>query len=128
MADCDIQLPQITTMLFVTMIQKINNVNYVYIIKNSLGKKNKLKNIIERIIFVIPILSIGACATYEEIKPDKQAVPKHQNTEQSQNARGTEGLDLLKNYDKDLWSGPDGWTEEQWAWKKHYDGTDIATT
>ncbi|VUD62328.1 hypothetical protein TDB9533_03018 [Thalassocella blandensis] len=27
-------------------------------------------------------------------------------------------LDVLKNYDRDLWPGPDGWTETQWHWKK----------
>jgi hypothetical protein len=27
-------------------------------------------------------------------------------------------LDLLKNYDRELWSGPDGWSTEQWQWKR----------
>ncbi len=27
-------------------------------------------------------------------------------------------LDLLENYDRELWSGPDGWSSEQWQWKK----------
>lgn len=27
-------------------------------------------------------------------------------------------LDLLSDYNRDLWDGPDGWTDEQWHWKK----------
>ncbi len=27
-------------------------------------------------------------------------------------------LDILKDYDRDIWTGPDGWTEEQWRWKR----------
>lgn len=28
------------------------------------------------------------------------------------------GLDILKDYNRDLWEGPDGWSETQWQWKK----------
>jgi hypothetical protein len=27
-------------------------------------------------------------------------------------------LDILQDYDRDIWSGPDAWTDEQWKWKK----------
>lgn len=27
-------------------------------------------------------------------------------------------LDLLTDYDKDVWSGPDGWSASQWQWKQ----------
>lgn len=27
-------------------------------------------------------------------------------------------LDILRDYDRDIWTGPDGWTDEQWYWKK----------
>lgn len=30
----------------------------------------------------------------------------------------THQLDLLKDYDHDIWSGPDGWSNSQWQWKK----------
>ena len=30
----------------------------------------------------------------------------------------TRQLDLLKDYDHDIWSGPDGWSDSQWQWKK----------
>lgn len=36
------------------------------------------------------------------------------NTVQSNN----EGLDLLTDYDREMWSGPDGWSNEQWQWKR----------
>ncbi|VAX02318.1 hypothetical protein MNBD_GAMMA19-1175 [hydrothermal vent metagenome] len=35
-----------------------------------------------------------------------------------QNIYNTKGLDLLTNYDKDLWDGPAGWSDKQWKWKK----------
>lgn len=28
------------------------------------------------------------------------------------------GLDILQSYDRDLWSGPEGWSEAQWRWKQ----------
>lgn len=28
------------------------------------------------------------------------------------------GLDILQDYDRDLWGGPDAWSKEQWRWKK----------
>ena len=27
-------------------------------------------------------------------------------------------LDLLTDYDRDMWDGPDNWTDNQWQWKK----------
>lgn len=38
--------------------------------------------------------------------------------EKSSMTAGLGGLDILKDYDKDLWSGPAGWDEKQWHWKK----------
>ena len=30
----------------------------------------------------------------------------------------TASLDILTDYDRDLWAGPEGWSDEQWQWKK----------
>ena len=32
--------------------------------------------------------------------------------------KDTSDLDILQNYNKDLWAGPAAWTEEQWQWKR----------
>jgi len=36
----------------------------------------------------------------------------------SQQADSDKNLDLLTDYDRDIWIGPDGWTQEQWQWKR----------
>ncbi|WP_086933618.1 DUF1176 domain-containing protein [Agarilytica rhodophyticola] len=56
----------------------------------------------------ITIALVTACCSAGE------AVKSPRQTESNDN----NGLDLLKNYDRDLWSGPDGWDQQQWSWKR----------
>lgn len=58
-----------------------------------------------RLLTLVTLIAIGtSCSSEKSIKPDPSP--------------SSENLDLLLNYDKELWSGPDGWTKEQWQWKK----------
>jgi hypothetical protein len=34
------------------------------------------------------------------------------------NTQSLSQLDILQDYDRDLWGGPDAWNEEQWRWKR----------
>lgn len=48
-----------------------------------------------------------------------QANPEKTNHEESLNRETKHSqLDVLQDYDRDLWGDPDAWNEEQWRWKR----------
>ncbi len=72
---------------------------------------NKIKQLFTLAVFVS--LSGTACSNNlhkDTMQPEVTNIKK--------NVRNTESLDLLINYDKDLWDGPAGWSDKQWKWKK----------
>ncbi len=72
---------------------------------------NKIKKLFTLAVFV----SLSGTA-YSDNFHKNTAQPETTNIKK--NVRNTEGLDLLTNYDRDLWEGPAGWSDKQWKWKK----------
>jgi len=59
---------------------------------------------------------IGSFGTACSTDAHKSAAQKAEHGNPDRPA--SEGLDLLTDYDRDIWSGPDSWSEVQWQWKK----------
>lgn len=77
-----------------------------------------IKSISQSVLIVSIAALLLAC---DAASPDTESQAKPAGTAQPQDApktRDVSGLDLLTDYDRDIWSGPDGWSDEQWAWKR----------
>lgn len=58
----------------------------------------------------------SSTATTEADKVEQ--IPPQIAKKSKQEKRDITGLDLLTDYDRELWSGPDGWSDSQWQWKR----------
>jgi hypothetical protein len=85
--------------------------NRLRISTKQLHVMNKIKKLFTLAVFV----SLSGTA-YSDNFHKNTAQPETTNIKK--NVRNTEGLDLLTNYDRDLWEGPAGWSDKQWKWKK----------
>ena len=78
-------------------------------------------------LFLIASLSIACQGDSGQLKNKTQSIETTSISETSSNTGNSETpsgvppvsqLDILQDYDRELWSGPDTWTDEQWKWKK----------
>jgi len=75
-----------------------------------------LLTFVKTITISLIALSVISCKADTQTANQQLTDTNTQST--SINHTKNEGLDLLSNYDRDLWDGPDGWTDEQWRWKR----------
>ncbi len=61
---------------------------------------------------------ISACSSKGETIEKPQNVAAATETSIGSEQRDLKGLEVLMDYDRDLWTGPDGWNDEQWKWKR----------
>lgn len=83
---------------------------------------NKIRSGISLIMLVktitICFIALGIISCKAETQTADQPLTSTDTKPTPTNHAKNEGLDLLSNYDRDLWDGPDGWTDEQWRWKR----------
>ena len=65
----------------------------------------KLANVLALSTFVL------ACAPVANQLDQTESQPKESTIDKSK-------LDLLTDYDREIWAGPDGWSASQWQWKQ----------
>ena len=58
----------------------------------------------------------SSCGNPETDTTSDASTPDTANSADSNNTDAS--LDLLTNYDRNMWPGPDGWSPEQWHWKR----------
>jgi len=68
-----------------------------------------------RLLFIAAFVVLFVTACSDDIQKES-AQPEAKNAKPD--SRNIEGLDLLTNYDRDIWDGPDSWSDKQWEWKK----------
>jgi hypothetical protein len=78
----------------------------------------KLQKVISIVFLFLSYIVFASCQGNSE-KQDYEDQQKPASTQKLQKDKNDlSQLDILKDYDRDLWTGPDGWTDEQWRWKK----------
>ena len=60
----------------------------------------------------------SACGAKDQIAEQQPTVKVDTETQTTPKKRDLTGLDVLTDYDRDLWTGPEGWSDEQWKWKR----------
>ncbi len=59
-----------------------------------------------------------ACNTYVQKSPQPNELTQPNSTGENPEKSNLTSLDVLTEYDRDIWGGPDAWDDEQWQWKK----------